>query len=847
MCHALYEALQKVKEFGDLPGASPAPAALLERLQTLISSTEDCRDALRLVSQNLKEAEFPILLQGLSKSLQSSPSYIEPSLADEHDTVTLAQRHVNKAQDLLFEWEKSEPRFRPIVSPLRDWLASQELGVLCRNPLPRASEPGVDQVIEALLMSIQSVLDVIPAEDQPQTLNQDNYLKDISRSLIRTGDLLRVDSKAALLNSLIEQLAECSQEEVKMSTSRLLPFVQRFILLVDEQLAAMARWVQGLFNLEFAACSVMLNIATNGFCKPPDAAEPGEAGVDDDTGAGGVGFGEGTGNKNVNEDIEDESQVEGLKNEIGEGDGERDQGSEDGEDAIEVGGDLQGGLENLPDNGSEEEETPTDEGPEETLGDLDIGDPNTVDEKLWGEETPRDDNQLDKANNDHSNKPSAHSEVVAKDNEPPESDQTSREMKQEGTGDEGNDAESNDEPISEDQADEDNEGVVYGDDGAALDDFVQHTDILDLPDDLEMDEGTNQQDLGEGNDDDIHDNDEKQSEVSPESSPRPEITDGASLDGQPQEGGDTDPGLEDHDVSMQPDVQTGTGDGMCTEAVPHDASSSNSHKDPLESQSGGTRGERVTSESEEPRHDDALVYLSDLLLRYLICVSAMFMTNSSRMQPQKTRMVVVPMLALRLVLCHPTKPSRKVYPLISRVVWEMPQRRPAKTLTIFLKAIIHHSRCLWQIPRPHTCNTSTTMIFIMTCKLSGLQELKKQRNLANSTLRMTRVTPIMRTRWMSMSQIIRRLSLNLHLRYPFLLRPHSGDFRRISPVHCHSMRYRLSDQPKAPTYLWKSMHEWSKPKAMYLRLSTLKSPYVNGRPRANPLKALRISGVCTSP
>jgi midasin len=848
MCHALSETLQKVKEFGDLPGASPAPAALLESLQTLISSTEDCRDAVRLVSRKLQEAELPILLRGLSKSLQSSPSYIEPSLADEHDTVALAQRHVNKAQDLLSEWEKSEPRFSFIVSPLRDWLASQELGLLYRNPLPRASEPGVDQVIEALLMSIQSVLDVVPAEDQPQTSNQDNYLKDISRSLIRTGDLLRVDSKAALLNSLIEQLAGCSQEEAKMSTSRLLPFVQRYILLVEEQLAATARWVQGLFNLEFAACSVMLNIATNGFCKPPDAAEPGEAGTDDGTGASGVGFGEGTGNKNVNEEIEDESQVEGLKNESGEGDGEREQCSDDGDDAIEASDDFQGGLENVPDNGSEEEETPTDEGPEETLGDLDIGDPNTVDEKLWGDETgPRDDDQLDKANNDHSNKPSAHSEVVAKDNEPPESDLTSQEMKHEGAGDEGNDAESNDEPMPEDQADEDDEGDAHGDGGAALDDSVQHADILDLPDDLEMDEATNQQDLDEGNDDDIPDNDEKQSEISPESSPQPEITDGASLDGQRQEGGDTDLGLEDHDVSMQPDMQTGTGDGMCAEAVPNDASNSNFHEDPLESQSGGTRGERVTSRNEEPRHEDASVYLSDLLLCYLICVSAVYLTSRSRIRPQKTRKVVVPALAPRLVLCPHTKPSRKVYPLISRVVWEMPQRRPSKTLTIFLKAMIRHSRCRWQTPRPHTCNTSTTVILIMICKLSGLQELKKQPNLTNSTLRMTRVTPIMRTRWMSMSQIIRRLSLNLHLRFPFLLRPHSGHFRRTSPVHCHNMRYRLSGQSKAPTYLWKSMYDWSKPIAMCRRLSTLNSPYVNGRPRANLLKVLKISGVCTSP
>jgi midasin len=692
MCHATSETIQKVKEFGDLPGASPAPAALLESLQTLISSIEECRDALQLVRRNLKEAEPPILLRGSLKSFQSTPSCIEPPLADEHDTVAFAQGLITKAQDLLLEYEKSQPQFRLIILPLRGWLASQELGILCRNPLPSASDPGADQVIEALLTSIQSVLSVIPSEDQSQTLIQDNYLKDTSQSLIRIGDLLRVDSKVALLNSLIEQLAGCPQEEVKRSTSRLLPFVQRYVLLVEEQLTAMARWVHSLFKLEFAACSVMLNIATNGFCKPPDAAEPGEAGTEDDSGAGGVGFGEGTGNKNVNKEVEDESQVEGLKDESG-GDGERDEGSENGDDAIEVGDDFQGALGNVPDNGSEEEEMPNDEGQEETLGDLDVGDPDTVDEKLWGDETgPPDDDQLDKANKDHPTKPSANSEVVAKENEPPESDQISREAKHEGAGDEDNDAKSNDEAMPEDQTDEDDGEAAHGDGGAALNDSVQDADILDLPDDLEMDEGTNPQDLGEELDDDMLGDDGKQSEISAEPSSQPidEISDGESLDGQRQEGGDTEPGLEepceDQDVRMQPDVQTG--DGACTEAVRNGASISNLHEDLLESQSGGARGEKVTSESEEARRDDASVHLSDYSVYCLICVSATFMMSSSRVRLQKTRVVVVPISAPWPTLCHPTKPSHKVYPAITRAVWEIPSRRPLRTLTIYLKATV---------------------------------------------------------------------------------------------------------------------------------------------------------------
>ena len=520
------------------------------------------------------------------------------------------------------------------------------------------------------------------------------------------------------------------------------------MLLVEEQLAGMAKWVHSLLRLEFAACSVMLNIATSGFCKPPDASEQGEAGTEDDTSAGGVGIGEGTGNQNVNKEIEDESQVEGLKDESG-GDGERDEGGENGDDAIEVSDDFQGGLENIPDGGSEGEETPTDDGPEETLGDLDVGDPDTIDEKLWGDETgPRDEGQLGRANEDHSTKPSSHSEVVAKENEPPENDQVSQETKDEGAGDKGNDAESN-EAMPEDQVDEDNGDATHGEDGAALDDFVQDADILDLPDDLEMDEGTKQQDLGEEMDDDVLDDDWRQPEISPEPSPHPidEIADGESLDDQRQEGGDAEPGLEDpcedQDVSMRPDVQTG--DGPSTEVVPDGTSNSNVHEDTSESQSGGARGARVTSES-EARRDDASVHLSGLLIYGLTFVSAMPMTSSLKVQPQKTGVVVVPMPVPRQARYPLAKPSPTRHPSITRAVWEMHSRIPLRTLTISLKATILQQSRQRQIPRHLSCSTSTMMMLITICKLSALRELKKLPSLATSTLRMSRKAPTIRIR-----------------------------------------------------------------------------------------------------
>jgi midasin len=625
MSHAISETINKINELGGLPGASPAPATLLDGAQTLLSSTQECGDALQSIARKLKETKMHVLLQGSSNSFQKTPC-IEQSSVDELDTVAAAQQHMTNAQNLFLEWEKSLPQFRLIILPLRNWLASQILPVPDGYQPSNQSDPGSDDVIEALLISIQSVLSVLPVEDRFVIASQDNYLKDAASSLIKVGDLLRVDSTVALLNSWVERLAGCPPEEIKECVSRILPFVQRYTLLVEDQLACMARWVNSLFRLQFAACSVMLNIATNGFCKPLDFEEPGDEPEGDESGAGGVGFGEGVGDENVSREIEDESQVEGLKDEGGESN-RRDESKGNDGDAIEMGDDFQGELENIPENGSEEER-PTDEeeeGPEETLGGLDAEDPDTVDEKLWGDEAgPQDDSKQDKAVNDHSNKPSADSEVVAKENEHPKGDHLPKKKPDDwNTGDEGSNPELDDEDMPREEADEENGEDVPGASGAALDDLVHDSDILDLPDNLEMDEDTTRQDVGEDVDDDmlgddadgmtdsLHGDNEMERESSPEqpSHPKGDTNNGESVDDQRQEG-EMDTGLEDslpEDANMQPDIRPGDEPG--NEAVPDHSLGSNILKDPSESPSKGDGGVKTAGISEETWNDDASVRL----------------------------------------------------------------------------------------------------------------------------------------------------------------------------------------------------------------------------------------------
>ena len=614
ICSAISETIDKVKELIDLPEVSPMPIALAENAQALLLSTKDHRDTLQSIRTKLNETTPPILLRG-SLQLPRLPCCTESFLLDEYDAVISAQDHITDTQNVLLEWKRDHPELKHIILPLRDWLASplQKPGALPRNSLPSPSDLNTDQVIEELLKSIQFVLAVIPVDP---VLSQDNYIKDVSWLHSRIGSVLRVDSKVALLNSFIEHLAGHSPEDVKMNVARLLPFVQRYALLVGDQVSGTAKWLHSLFKLELATCSVMLNIANNGFCKPPDDEDSGAVGGGDE-GADGVGFGEGTGNENVSKDVEDESQVEGLQNETGEANKKMDQDNEG--DAIEIDDDFQGELDNLPDTGPEEEgdADEDEEDIEERLGDLDVGDSDAIDEKLWGEGDDtgsKEDSRQGKAHDQQTTELPNNSEVVAKENESSPSDKLSQENRHNQEDDGVNEVGSEGEATSKDQADEDNDEPSCSKDGAPLDDTLENAGFLDLPEDLNLEEDPRQSISEDGGDeepgDDLDptntpskDNDEAQTDIGPEVE---------SLDGQRLEGSEGEAGPEcshpDDDVSMQPDVQAG--DGASVEAVPDGVLNPNIREDNFEGQSQVAQGAKGSSKNDEAGYDHVLVFPS---------------------------------------------------------------------------------------------------------------------------------------------------------------------------------------------------------------------------------------------
>jgi midasin len=414
------------------------------------------------------------------------------------------------------------------------------------------------------------------AEGENTIDDNDNFIQDGTHFFSNLTGALHIDGVLSQLLKILPQLASSPQDDLQRHLLRLLPFLDRYTMLVQEQLVAHCQWTQALFKLDFILCSLLHTVAKQGFCKPPEADESGSVGGTTD--AAGVGLGEGSGMENVSKEIEDESQVEGIQ---GNEDGANDPRDDAGDDnTIEMSEDFGGVLEDVPDDGSQndgESDEESEAEPEEQLGDLDASDPTAVDEKLWGDEQgPQGKDEAGKTNDDRSEERKDDSDVVAKeDQQPHQKEPKEMEGNEDGSPETAEDAVSQEDAESEDR-DEHSEA-----NGAPVDDHVPDANTLALPDDIDLRLGDDmpEPDLGGESEEDLSDVGGPDNQNAPddtvteaESPSSPEAMD-VDLPGQPQEAGDSaDVPEEEHtqeNVVSRPDVSAGDSGSAPNE--PHDA------------------------------------------------------------------------------------------------------------------------------------------------------------------------------------------------------------------------------------------------------------------------------------
>ena len=494
-------------------------------------------------------------------------------------------------------WMNEEPRIRHLCSPVLVWLLDAAPSL---NDLP-ASEPQSDKMphkklIEQLLLVIQGILS-LRLSFPPLDLDEppDSYVSQCERLSGNVSQVIAIESVVRAVNAFTDDLIVSPPAGRLAMIQTVLPFLDAYLHLVQNYLIVQVQFVKSSFKLSYVLCRVVLSLAQKGFCKPAELDEEstGDAEQGDEV-LDGAGLGHGTGSKNVSDQIQDESQVEGLRDEETT---KNEPASESDGDAIEM-GDLGGDIEDLDgdntEGGSDDESRPE---IDEEVGKTDATNPDTVNEKLWGDEKVAGEKAEGRSSKEGSKEQNEPSEVVAKENQEKHTSKQDDGLLNH---------------TSEELADEEMPDDHPVDAGRQMDNFVPEADTLDLPDDLELSTGDNEQDEHPDTQDDAMNEGEDEHHQSFPASRDPEPVQDEPFDaGEDDVPVDPEDSLSDSHEIATPDAE---GDQLQASATQPDISEGNnqskesSMQNPVDSPSdgrsqgakeaGATAGNEVTETNE---------------------------------------------------------------------------------------------------------------------------------------------------------------------------------------------------------------------------------------------------------
>ncbi|KDQ62541.1 hypothetical protein JAAARDRAFT_189845 [Jaapia argillacea MUCL 33604] len=591
---ALNELLCSIGEHGSLANLKLDGTSIVSEVRSAALSSATWSRRVSEISAKMKSTKIPLLLR------------------DEHGAIFECSNYLSTISLSLSRWSQDHD-LRHLFEPVRQWLASFSLPS-CPALTEVVAGDNSDQIIDGLLIRVQALLLKLPSSETDifnGRTDPDNHIRDSSTLLCGMTDTLKLDALQEQLDSELKLLFYIPQELAVASIGRFLPFLDRYLNLAKLQIEGHRQWTRAMFKLEFVLCTVLLTLAKEGYCKPPDvegAGGDGEVegiqGQDD-----GLGLGEGTGAKDVSKEIEDESQVEGLGGENADPDAENDLSGED--DAVEMTDDFGGEMQNMSDDGSQDDPS-DDEGKEEhdeRIGEVDEADSSAVDEKLWGDEAgPEDDIRTDKkTTEDHSTGQDHPSEVTAKEHQ-----QNKKKEDPQGGKDEDMDAKDDagdDYPLDSEEADPDPEAP--NSQGAPVDDYVQEAETLDLPEDMDLVPENEMKEDGLVDEDASEISvDESQEGRADEPNPQDEDEDEDAVEENLQdnaiatESGEQDDGPEDstkeEGATAQPDLSTGQDGAQSVPNQPQDQDMGSSEDATGgEGQAGGQSSEATDAGNDE--------------------------------------------------------------------------------------------------------------------------------------------------------------------------------------------------------------------------------------------------------
>ena len=479
-CHRLKSALAEVQDAVSVLQQTASWdnfGIVMTTLGSSIATTKNMAQEVRRVYDRVTSTTPPILLQGAYYPWARNEQGLI-LFAEELSVLNDAISQAGGVSIVLKNLAEDHSFIHHFVFPVWNWVDALRWPHFCPTDGCSSYESTATQVgltIDTMLISVQEVLKATasnePAED-PTT--KDHFLTGGMSQVMKCTKSLNLEGITTHLQQLFTTFSTAPRHETLDAVGYILPFLERYLVFVDSQLINHHHWTNTLLKLTYVSCSVVRRICNDGFCQPPSEGE-GHEGEGKES-ADGVGMGEGTGKENISEEITEENQVEGLQDTGEEADIDREK---DGDtDAIEMSQDIGGEVEDVEDQdeGDGDDESGDEPENEDKAEGLDANDPSAVDEKLWGDERGKESKESDdKLEKDHSSQhEQGNSEVVAKESE----------RKHEGGEDAEDQAENSrpDMPEGAPEVDEEQPSAQ----GAPIEDRIDETETLDLPENLQM-------------------------------------------------------------------------------------------------------------------------------------------------------------------------------------------------------------------------------------------------------------------------------------------------------------------------------------------------------------------------
>lgn len=398
-------------------------------------------------------------------------------------------------------WVQKNPQFASVCNPIVHWLShsSQELDALLTAV---ESSPSTFEELETSIQELCSSVLVIFQE--VHKLRTSFEVSEDDKWLSQTRRYLQMLSKSLHRDKLLSMLKNClllasSANDMKLAVPAIavsLPFVSEYANLCNVITSQLNSNYSDLSKSSYELLQSLYQLAVNGFCTPQEKQEEQDSGNAKE----GTGLGDGEGMQNNTEDVDQDEDLTEHAQQKNEEKGDDNKDEDDEDNAVDIEGDMEGDLEDAP-NQSEDEKDEKDDDEDDELdeetGDIGDLDPNAVDEKMWNEEPDdkKDEKQSDQMpdGNKQENQPTDDQE-----GNPNEQDKD-----HEGEDDEQEKSEADDDGDEEEDIGEQADDIRHEEDDE-LEQQAEQGDALQLPEDMNIDEGEE----GEAEDGDADDMDD---------------------------------------------------------------------------------------------------------------------------------------------------------------------------------------------------------------------------------------------------------------------------------------------------------------------------------------------------